>query len=274
MLELFANARAWLAAIDPALPAAVLVLLVFSTIYAVRRWLPSVWKAVEATVPFAGSLNAGPVFDAVWKTWQFLPGALLGAAVAALSAGLSVKSALWGVGSGALASLAHELMAAYRGQVGVPKGPSTPSRIAGAVGSALSLLSVFVLTAGLAACLMLSGCGLFAAAAPYLAEAAVVLSDAVNAVDAAQAMLPSLHLSDADQTKAEADIAKLRQFIAAAAAADDGAKDLTSEQLDDSLADFRKTWADLQQTFAGKRVGVVDGAAVLPVPLAVRRVQK
>lgn len=123
---LFANARAWLSAIDPVLPAATLVLVVFVAIYAVRRWLPGVWKAVEATVPFAGSLDPGPVLNALWKSWQVLPGALLGAAVSALSSGMSVRTALYGVAAGAAASLGHELMAAYKGQVGGKSPSSSP----------------------------------------------------------------------------------------------------------------------------------------------------
>jgi len=134
--------------------------------------------------------------------------------------------------------------------------------------SGLAVASLFVL------CASMTGCGLFAAAAPYLAEAAVLISDAVNAVDAAQALLPSLHLTEAEQAQAEKIIAKARLALAAAAKADDGATDLTAEQLDASLADFRAAWADLQGTLSAKRIGAAEGALALPVPLAVRRVKK
>ena len=118
----------------------------------------------------------------------------------------------------------------------------------------------------------LPGCrGLFAAATPYLAEAAVVIADAGNAVSAAEALLPSLHLSADEQASVEAVIARARAALSAAAAADDGAKDLTSEQLDASLAAFRSAWADIQRTFAGRRIGATRVSAALPVPLAVRR---
>jgi len=122
---------------------------------------------------------------------------------------------------------------------------------------------------------MLTGCsGLFASATPYLAEAAVVIADAGNALDAAEALLPSLHLSADEEASAKAVIARARAALSAAAAADDGVKDLTSEQLDASLAAFRAAWADIQHTFAAKHIGATRASAALPVPLAVRRVRQ
>lgn len=121
----------------------------------------------------------------------------------------------------------------------------------------------------------LSGCsGLFASAKPYLAEAAVVIADAANAVNAAEALLPSLHLSAEGEASAKALIARARAALSAAAAADDGAKDLTSEQLDASLSAFRAAWADIQRAFSGKHIGAERATAALPVPLAVRRVHQ
>jgi hypothetical protein len=111
---------------------------------------------------------------------------------------------------------------------------------------------------------LLPGCGLFAVAAPYLAQAAVLLSDASNAVGAAE----STHLIDPDL------IARARAALAAAAAADNGATDLTAEQLDASLADFRAAWVDIQRVYATKRIGAAQGGIGLPVPLAVRRSYK
>lgn len=121
----------------------------------------------------------------------------------------------------------------------------------------------------------LPGCGLFAAAAPYVAQAAIVISDAINAIDAAEALLPSLHLTSEEQASVEKLISRLRAAASAAAKADAGASDLTAEQLDASLADFRAAWADLQGVFAAHRkVGAGPGAEGLPVPLALRRVSK
>jgi len=141
-----------------------------------------------------------------------------------------------------------------------PKRPNVPPLAA----ASLLLLSI-----------TLSGCsGLFSSASPYLAEAAVVIADAGNALDAAEALLPSLHLSADEEASAKAVIARARAALSAAAAADDGVKDLTSEQLDASLAAFRSAWADIQRAFAAKHIGAARGSAELPVPLAVRRVRK
>lgn len=122
--------------------------------------------------------------------------------------------------------------------------------------------------------LALGGCGLFAVAGPWLAEAAVLISDAVNAVDAAEALLPSLHLDAKAEAEAEAAIGRCRAALAAAAAADDGAKDLTAEQLDASLAAFRTAWIDIQVLFASPHIGATSPPYRLPMPLAVKRAEK
>ena len=121
------------------------------------------------------------------------------------------------------------------------------------------------------AALSTGGCAALAAAAPYLAEARVLLADATNAINAADDLLPSLHLTAAAETKAEAAIAKARKSIAAAAALDNGAKDLTAAQLDASLAEFRASWADLQSIFASNQLGAAPASDALPIPLAMKR---
>lgn len=131
-----------------------------------------------------------------------------------------------------------------------PKAPSMPP----VVGMMLLCFLAFALTA----------CGLLAAVSPYLAEAGVLIADASNAVSVAEAS----HLVDADL------IARARATLAAAAAADNGAQDLTAEQLDASLAAFRAAWTDIQQAYAAKHIGGAEGGTGLPVPQAVRRVYK
>jgi len=114
----------WLASIDPAAPAAALLAFVFTAIYSVRRWWPSGWLWIESKVPFADSFDTGWFASLIWKTVQALPGMLLGAATAALSSGGSIKASLLGVLAGLGASLAHELMAHYKGAVGQPRDKS------------------------------------------------------------------------------------------------------------------------------------------------------
>lgn len=156
MSNYFAIARAFLASVDPAAPAAALVLVVFLAIYLLRRFAPRVWLAIENKLPFVDTLDYRPIATVVSKFMQALPGALLGAAVASLSSGASVKTALLGVLAGFGASAVHEVMAAYKGQVSTPKPPSPLGLIGGmlAVSSFLTLLSCGYLM------LSLSGCGL------------------------------------------------------------------------------------------------------------------
>jgi len=148
MLNLFQSARAWLASVDPAAPAAALILTVFFAIYALRRWFPRAWLWLERALPFVDSLDYRPVATIVSKFMQALPGALLGAAVASLSSGASLKNALLGVLAGFGASLVHEIMANYKGQVSAPK-PRDPS--GPAIGGVMALCLV----------LSMAGCGLF-----------------------------------------------------------------------------------------------------------------
>ncbi len=150
MSNYFSIVRAWLASVDPAAPAATLVLTVFFAIYALRRWFPSAWLWLEHRLPFVGTLDYRPVATVVSKFVQALPGALLGAVVASLSSGASVKNAVFGVLAGFGASLVHEVMAAYKGEVSAPKPFSDPM---GPMGGVLALGLVFSLT----------GCAIFGA---------------------------------------------------------------------------------------------------------------
>jgi hypothetical protein len=120
--------------------------------------------------------------------------------------------------------------------------------------------------------LLVSGCsGLFGPSASYPRDPGVLIADAGNAVSAAEALLPTLHLGADEQASVEALVARARAALAAAAAANDGAADITSEQLDASLAEFRAAWADLQQAFSAKHPAATNADPGLPVPLAVHR---
>ena len=119
-------------------------------------------------------------------------------------------------------------------------------------------------------CLALPGCGAFGSPEPNFAHAAVYIADAGNAVSAAEALLPSLNLSSDEVTQAKEVIARARAALAAAAAATNGAKDLTTEQLDASLAAFRAAWTDIEQVIAGKSLVASGAAPVLSAPLCTR----
>jgi hypothetical protein len=119
-------------------------------------------------------------------------------------------------------------------------------------------------------CLALPGCGAFGSPEPNFAHAAVYIADAGNAVSAAEALLPSLNLSSDEVTQAKELIARARAALAAAAAATNGAKDLTTEQLDAGLAAFRAAWTDIEQVIAGKSLVASGAAAALSAPLCTR----
>ena len=119
-------------------------------------------------------------------------------------------------------------------------------------------------------CLALPGCGAFGSPEPNFAHAAVYIADAGNAVSAAEALLPSLNLSSDEVTTAKELIARARAALAAAAAATNGAKDLTTEQLDASLAAFRAAWTDIEQVIAGKSLVASGAAPALSAPLCTR----
>lgn len=268
MSNYFAIARAFLASVDPAAPAAALVLTVFLVIYSLRRFAPKVWLAIEAKLPFVDTLDYRPIATIVSKFMQALPGALLGAGVASLSSGASVKTALLGVLAGFGASLVHEVMAAYKGQVSTPKPPSV-----GLAGGAL-----------LALCLMAStmaGCAAFAAAVPIIAEIGTIIADAVNDLDYVEQIVATFPGLSGDQRSAiEVKLQAARLALQAAAAADSGASDLTAAQLDASLTAFRAAWADLAAALAdagittGAKLGATASTVSIPSPLALRPVTK
>jgi hypothetical protein len=290
MIQLFATARAWLAAIDPAAPAAALVLIVFLSIYAIRRFLPGVWLWIESRIPFVDSLDYRPVATIVWKFVQALPGALLGAAVASLSSGASVKNALLGVLAGFAASLVHEVMAAYKGQVGarpkpptgyvpersevldIPDEPSErPTAPLRALSWALCLLLAFPIVLPACGAGLASVVAVIAQVATWITDATNVLAIAQTAVDSYFAKFPN----PAAQAKIEDKLQAARLALAAAAKADNAAIDLTAEQADASLADFRAAWADLEQALAEagltSKIGANESGAVMVVGVAIPR---
>jgi len=133
-----------------------------------------------------------------------------------------------------------------------PKPPSVPP---------LAATGLFLL------CAVLPGCGAFATSDAHYAQAAVFIADAGNAVSAAEALLPSLKLDSKQAASARELIARARAALSAAAAANSGAKDLSAEQLDASLAAFRAAWVDIQQAISGQRIATTDATPALPTPV-------
>jgi hypothetical protein len=151
MLEALAQARLWLANLDPAAPAVTLMLGVFLTIYSIRRWFPRVWLLVEKTVPVVDAIDYRPAATILWKAWQAWPAALLGAVTSALATGGSVSGALKGAALGLAVAVIHELAAAYKGKLGGPPKPPNGARGAGLTGG-VSFVLTLVLACGLPGC--------------------------------------------------------------------------------------------------------------------------
>jgi uncharacterized phage-associated protein len=112
-MHLIEQARAFLAAINPALPAVALVLVLWAPQAAIRRWLPSLW-AVPA--------SWGPKAQELRRVWQALPSLAGGALLGAVSSGGDPWQAAWGsVVAAATPFLHHALKAApipYTGELG------------------------------------------------------------------------------------------------------------------------------------------------------------
>lgn len=112
----------WLKAIDPSLPRALFVALVFLTVMAWRKLLPESWIKFSNLVPVSDEDTSW--FKAtVRKAWQALPSALLGAVYGALGTGGDVLASLKLAALALLAPVIHDVAAHYQGNLGTKKNP-------------------------------------------------------------------------------------------------------------------------------------------------------
>ncbi len=135
-------ARAWLAAINPGLPAAALVLVLWASQAAVRRYLPGAWAYMA---------KLGPKGQEARRLWQALPSLAGGALLGALTSGLDPWESVTAAVVGAATPLFHHLLKAsplpYQGELGEPKKtdskkgpPSTGGAMVGLIIPAFILL--------------------------------------------------------------------------------------------------------------------------------------
>lgn len=123
-MQLLEQARAWLVAINPALPAVALVLVLWAPQAAMRRWLPGLWTRFAAL---------GPQAQLARQLFQGLPSVVGGALLGALSAGGDPWEAATAALVGAVAPFWHHLLKAlpfvpYDGELGKPKDNGKPPR--------------------------------------------------------------------------------------------------------------------------------------------------
>jgi hypothetical protein len=143
-MAILEQARAALAAINPALPAVALVLVLWAPQAAIRRWLPALW-AIPA--------SWGPKAQELRRVWQALPSLAGGALLGVLSAGGDPWAAAWGAVVAAGTPFLHHALKAsplpYQGDLGGKrdddKTPPTGTKPVGLMAIALAL----------------TGCGLF-----------------------------------------------------------------------------------------------------------------
>lgn len=100
--------RLYLESIHPALPAAILVAVIWLAQYLVRRFAPLAWETM-ANLPFNG---ARPAATLLRKVWQALPSIATGAFLTSLTGDGSITDAVFGAVAGALAPVLHELLKA------------------------------------------------------------------------------------------------------------------------------------------------------------------
>jgi hypothetical protein len=187
-MQFLESARAWLAAINPALPAVALVLVLWAPQAAIRRWLPALW-AVPA--------SWGPKAQMLRQAWQSLPSLAGGALLGALSSGGDPWQAAWGAVVAVATPFWHHLLKAsplpYQGELGGKddddKTPPTGTKPVGPV------LMAFV-------ALLLVGCS---GSQPALsdANAARAVEAAFKACELFPHLPPELR-SDADEKACEA----------------------------------------------------------------------
>lgn len=108
--------RVFLEDIHTALPAAILVALIWGSQYLVRRFIPNAWEGM-ANLPFPNGVHR-PALALARKAWQALPSIATGALLASLTTG-DTTDAVVGAILGALAPIWHEALKAlpvpYRG---------------------------------------------------------------------------------------------------------------------------------------------------------------
>lgn len=115
-MQFLQQARDTLAAINPAFPALVLIVLLWAPQAAIRRWLPRLWELPASW---------GPQWSGLRQVWQALPSAAAGALFAALSSGGDPWQATWGAVVGLAAPALHHALKAsplpYQGELGAQR---------------------------------------------------------------------------------------------------------------------------------------------------------
>lgn len=137
LLNYLAPLYVWLYALDPALPQALFVSLVFFTVWLIRKLAPNQWEA------FANLIHVKADDTAWWQNelralWQMLPAAIIGTIYGVLGTGADPWPTLRLTLLSLIAPVVHRIAARYQGGLGKgkqdPGGPSgsKPAGVSGA----------------------------------------------------------------------------------------------------------------------------------------------
>lgn len=121
LLDYLAPLYVWLYALDPMLPQALFVSLVFFTVLLLRKRAPNKWEA------FANLIHVKSDDTAWWQNelralWQMLPAAIIGTIYGVLGTGGELWPTLKATLLSLLAPVVHRIAKRYRGEVGPLKG--------------------------------------------------------------------------------------------------------------------------------------------------------
>jgi hypothetical protein len=126
LLDYLSPVYAWLAALDPSLPRALFVALVFGTVLLWRKLWPESWRMWSAVIRISEA-DANWFKAAILKAWQMLPSALIGGLYGWAGTGGSLEEAMRLALMGLLAPLVHDLAWRYQGKLGDGKPRVPPS---------------------------------------------------------------------------------------------------------------------------------------------------
>ena len=125
LLDYLSPAYAWLALLDPSLPRALFVAMVFFSVWLIRQLAPNQWEA------FANLIHVKSDDTAWWQNelraaWQMLPAAIIGTLYGLLGTGADPWPTLKAMLLALLAPVVHRIAARYKGQVGAVTKATAP----------------------------------------------------------------------------------------------------------------------------------------------------
>jgi hypothetical protein len=140
LLDYLSPFYAWLAAINPDLPRALFVMLVFSTVWLIRQYAPNKWEQF-ANLVGVKSDDTSWLFNELRAAWQMLPAAIIGTIYGVLGTGGDVVESLRLAALALLAPVVHRIAQRYQGRL--PEKPARANSVR--VGMTMALACILLL---------------------------------------------------------------------------------------------------------------------------------